>query len=79
MKMRSLACQKRVCFGFTLLEILIAFSVLVFLSIPLIVKYNSIRRVRALSVSAEEVANVARMAHVFSRDARNSRAWGIKT
>lgn len=65
--------------GLTLIELLLVIAIISVLVIPLLLTYQGYRTSQALLASAEAVANHARSAHVFAREARNSREWGIKS
>jgi len=46
---------------------------------PLLLTYRSHRTSQALLSSAETVANHTRSAHVFAREARTQRGWGVRS
>jgi prepilin-type N-terminal cleavage/methylation domain-containing protein len=64
--------------GFTLIELLIVIAIIGIITFPLLLTYRSYRTSQALNSSVEQVANNVRAVHVFAREARNQREWGIK-
>lgn len=65
--------------GLTLVELLVVVAIFAVTVIPLLLTYRSYRTTQALLASAEAVANQARSAHVFAREARAQREWGIRS
>jgi prepilin-type N-terminal cleavage/methylation domain-containing protein len=71
--------KKRLSRGMTLFELLIVSAIFVVTLVPLLLTYRSYRTTQALAASAEAVANHTREAHIFSREARDRREWGIRS
>jgi prepilin-type N-terminal cleavage/methylation domain-containing protein len=63
--------------GFTLIEMLIVVVLIGMVSVPLFVKYRYAQQNQALRVSAEEFADRLRGAHIYARNARDRKAWGV--
>ncbi|QQS39038.1 prepilin-type N-terminal cleavage/methylation domain-containing protein [Candidatus Woesebacteria bacterium] len=71
-------CNKHTCgYGFTLIEMLIAVSIIGVLIVPLVTTYRDSRNNQALNASAEALADHIRNAHVFAREANQKSNWGI--
>ena len=64
--------------GLTLIELIIVVAIIGIISVPLLLTYRSYRTNQALSASLEQVANHTRSVHIFAREARSQREWGIK-
>jgi len=64
--------------GMTLVELLVVVVLIGFTVIPFFLTYNSYRSNQALVNSAEQLANNMRAVHIFSREAREQKEWGIK-
>jgi Tfp pilus assembly protein FimT len=62
----------------TLFEILIVLAVMAAISFPLYLSYVHSQANQSLRSSAEQLADTMRRAHVFSREARDSKEWGVK-
>lgn len=65
--------------GMTLIELLVVVVIFGVTVIPLLLTYRSYRTTQALFSSTEAVANQVRSAHVFARESRSQREWGIKS
>jgi prepilin-type N-terminal cleavage/methylation domain-containing protein len=65
--------------GITLIELLVVVAIIGLIAIPLLLTYRSYRTNQALIASAETVSNHTRSAHVFAREAKNQREWGVKS
>lgn len=65
-------------YGITLVEILIVMAILGLLSFPLLITYQTSRAKQALRISTEVFADNLRTAHIFSREAKDEKSWGIK-
>ena len=64
--------------GFTLIELIIVTAIVSLAFIPLLITYRGTRTNQALLNSAESFANHTRSAHVFARESRETKNWGIK-
>jgi len=64
--------------GFTLFELLVVIAIMGTLSFAFLTTYNSSRQTQSLRVSAEEVADKLREAHVSSREQKESASWGVR-
>ncbi|OGM14344.1 hypothetical protein A3D84_04365 [Candidatus Woesebacteria bacterium RIFCSPHIGHO2_02_FULL_42_20] len=62
----------------TLIEILVVIAILVVVVPTLYLSFSKYRANRALETSAEAFADSLRTAHVFSREAKNESAWGVR-
>lgn len=65
--------------GITFIEIILVVTLVGVVFVPLLLTYGSYRNTRALYVSAEAVANQTTSAHIFARDAKDQKDWGIKS
>ncbi len=65
--------------GVTLIELILVVTLVGVVFIPLLLTYGSYRTARALQASSEAVANHATSAHIFARDAKSQKEWGIKS
>lgn len=65
--------------GMTLVELLVVVVLIGVTVIPLLLSYNSYRTSQALASSAQAVANNVRSAHIFAREAREQKEWGVKS
>lgn len=74
--MQVLSAYRR---GLTLVELLVVVVIVGTLVVPLLLTYRSYRTSQALNSSVEALANRVRAAHIFAREARNQREWGIKS
>ena len=64
--------------AFTIIELLITFAILGVILIPAYSNYIRSRANQDLQGSAEELANILRLAHVFSRELRDEVEWGVR-
>ena len=64
--------------GFSLMELLIVIAIISFIFIPLLLSYNSYRTTQALISSTDQVLNQIKSVHIFAREARSQKEWGIK-
>jgi len=67
----------RVKNGFSLVEVLVVVTIIGFFVVPLLITYQASRSTRALQASAEEVVNNVKSAHIFARESRDRRNWGV--
>ena len=63
--------------GFTLIELILVTAIIGVITVPFIITYRNSRANQALRTSAEQVADHARSAHVFAREANEGNGWGI--
>ncbi len=64
--------------AFTIVEILIVFAILGIILIPAFSSYVRSRANQDLQGSGEELANVLRIAHIFSRELKDEVDWGVR-
>ncbi len=64
--------------GFTLVEMLIVVAIIGIFMIPLLITYRSSQNNQKLRVVAEEFADQVRTVHIYARDAKDKKSWGIK-
>ena len=64
--------------GLTLLEILLVMALIAMLAGTGFLAVGSIRAKQALAVSAEEMAAAFKRAHIYSREGKDDKAWGLK-
>lgn len=62
----------------TIIEILAAIAILASLTTTVFISITGMRQKRALSVSAEMFAGMVRQAHIYAREQRDEREWGVK-
>ena len=65
--------------GFTLIELLIVLALLGLTVIPLYFSYTRQQAKQGLNASAQELSDVIRSAHVFSREAKDKKIWGVRS
>jgi prepilin-type N-terminal cleavage/methylation domain-containing protein len=63
----------------TLIELLVVVTIIGIISLPLYVSYTRNQSNQGLRASAEMLADTLRSAHIFAREARDLRAWGVKS
>jgi len=63
--------------GFTLVEMLIVVAIIGIFTIPLLITYRSSQNNQKLRVAAEEFADQVRTVHIYARDAKDKKAWGV--
>ncbi len=63
--------------GFTILEFTIVAVILGIILVSGIVSYIDAKRNQGVVASAEELADKLRSAHIFAREMRNEKAWGV--
>lgn len=69
--------MKRLTAAFSLVELLVVISILSIISIALYVSYSGSRSNQAVASDAEVLANTLRQAHIYSRQSRESKSWGV--
>lgn len=62
----------------TLIEMMVSLSLIAVLVVPGVIVYNNIRVKQSLLVASENLGLVLQRAHVYSREERNSRMWGVR-
>lgn len=70
--------MKRIA-ALTIIEVLIVVAVISTLSIPLYFSYTRTQAHQSLRSSSEQLADTLRSAHLFSREARDFKSWGVKS
>jgi type II secretory pathway pseudopilin PulG len=63
----------------TLIELLVVVALLGIISLPLYFSYARAQENQGLKVSTEQLADILRTAHVFSREARDLSAWSVRS
>jgi Tfp pilus assembly protein PilE len=66
-----------ISFGVTLIEILLVVAIICIITFPILVSYNTTRSNQALATSAENFADQVKTAHIYAREVKDSKAWGI--
>jgi type II secretory pathway pseudopilin PulG len=61
----------------TLIELLVVLAVLAVVGVPSLLAVVRFRSQQALASSAEELVGALRRAHIFSRESKDSRSWGV--
>lgn len=69
--------MKRIA-ALTIIEVLIVVAVISTLSIPLYFSYTRTQAHQSLRSSSEQLADTLRSARLFSREAKDFKAWGVK-
>ncbi len=69
------ACRQA---GFTLLELLIVLVLLGVTVVPLYFSYTRQQAKQGLKASAQGFSDIVRRAHIFAREAKDKKSWGIK-
>jgi type II secretory pathway pseudopilin PulG len=62
----------------TLVELLIVIAIIIVLLLPLLITYRTSRASQALRASTEQLADDIRTAHIYARESKDKKAWGIK-
>ena len=61
----------------TLLELLVVMAIVAVVAVPSFLAIGRVRVQQALASSVEELAGVMKRAHIFSRESKDDRAWGV--
>ncbi len=61
----------------TLIELLIVIAIVGIVSVPSFFVISSMRNNQALNSSAEKLKNVLTQAHIFAREAKDNKEWGV--
>lgn len=64
--------------AFTLIEILITIALVSLVSLPLYLNFSGSLANQNVVASSEEVAEILRQAHIFSRESRGAKTWGVR-
>jgi type II secretory pathway pseudopilin PulG len=62
----------------TLVELVLVISLIAILTAGALVSFTGSRRQYALKFSSENLVNELRRAHIFSRENRDDKSWGIR-
>lgn len=65
--------------AFTLIEVIIVVAVFMLISIPLLFNYFNVSNSQGLKTSVGETTNLIKSAHIYSREAKDQKAWGVIT
>ena len=63
--------------GVTLIEMLVVISLLSVMTFPIIITYRNSRSQQALRSSSEQLADHIRTTHIFARESKDKKGWGI--
>lgn len=74
--MKKLSAKPR-RLGFTLLELLLVVTLIGVLVIPLYLSYTRTQANQGLRSTTEQLENILTQAHVFAREARDKKSWGV--
>lgn len=61
----------------TLVELLVVLAILAVVGVPSLLAVGRFRSQQALASSSEELAGALRRAHIFSRESKDDRSWGV--
>ena len=62
----------------TLIELLVVIGIIAVVAIPSVIVFNNVRINQSLVTSAESLATVIERAHLFARDGKDEKAWGVR-
>jgi prepilin-type N-terminal cleavage/methylation domain-containing protein len=65
--------------AFTLIEVLVSIALLGIVTGFVLITFQTSRANQALRASSDEFADKVREAHIFSRESKDKKAWGIKS
>lgn len=63
----------------TLIEMLVVMAVMAIIALPLYISYTRTQANQTLRASTEQLADTFRRAHVFAREAKDEKAWAVKS
>jgi prepilin-type N-terminal cleavage/methylation domain-containing protein len=63
--------------GFTLIELLVVIALIGIITVPLLLNYQGAKANQSLLASSEQLADALRQAHIFSREAKDNKTWGV--
>lgn len=64
--------------AFTLLEVLIVVTLIGIITIPLYISYTRTQANQGLRSTTEQLSDALTQAHIYAREARDKKAWGVK-
>lgn len=70
----SLPIKRR---GFTFIEVLLVTAIISLMTLPLLMNYANVANTRGLKTSLGVVEDVMKTAHIFGREARDKKGWGV--
>lgn len=62
----------------TLIELLTTMAVMAIIALPLYISYTRTQANQTLRSSGEQLADTMRRAHVFARETKDEKPWGVK-
>lgn len=62
----------------TLVELILVLGMLVLVGVPAILSVSVYRQKQALNASADNVVSVLSRAHIYSREAKEQKLWGVR-
>lgn len=63
----------------TLIELLVVIAIIGIIALPMYISYTRSGANQALRSSGEQLSNDIRLAHVFAREAKDKKGWGVKS
>lgn len=63
----------------TLIELLIVIGLIALISGMAVISFGNIRNKQALIASAEELKSIASRAHIYARESKDEKSWGLKS
>lgn len=64
--------------AFTLIEVLLVVTLIGVIMIPLYISYTKTQANQGLRSTTEQLSDALTQAHIFAREARDKKAWGVK-
>jgi prepilin-type N-terminal cleavage/methylation domain-containing protein len=66
--------------GLTFIELLIVIAIIgIICTFPILMSWRTTRSNQALVTSAENFANQVKTAHIYAREVKDSKAWGVES
>ena len=64
--------------AFTIIELLVALALVVGVAVPSLFAFREIRQKQALSATTESLVSVLKTAHIYARESKENKSWGVK-
>lgn len=64
--------------AFTLVELLVSLALVAIIAVPSLLAVRQIRLKQALAASTETLVAVLKRAHIFARESKENKSWGVK-